>query len=183
MATPDVPGSNPANRDELKMGCWAECTEQGDESMIFVLSTENDSVYYTMYDLSASPIQCYNDAMAKGEFEQYFSYDQTKAKSKGKAKSAAGTIKWTWHDKTPFPIARVIKKGARPGVAYASAHDQLSAAEMVRQDLNKRGKKVFQRDVDQDELERSADREITARDVGNWIANKFASLLGGLDKP
>ena len=53
MSTTDVPGANPANRDELGVGSWAE---HADGSLIFVESTEGDRVVYSMFDVSAEPV-------------------------------------------------------------------------------------------------------------------------------
>ena len=120
MSTDAVPGSNPANNDTLKMGCWAE---HKDGSLIFVKSTEVDRVIYEMFDTSRDPITVYTDAMPITDFNKQFSYP-----------TKNGDI-WTWHDKTPFDWNRVIKAGARDGVNYACAADQLAAAARVAQSL------------------------------------------------
>lgn len=113
MSTNDVPGANSSNNDTLAMGCWAE---KDDDSFVFVLSTENKEVIFTIFDLSVSPPVQGNDKMPEKEFKEFFSYD-------------GSNVKWTWHDKTPFPWDRIIQKGARDGqMPAASAHDQLSAA-------------------------------------------------------
>lgn len=125
MATHDVPGANPANKDQLAMGCWAE---HQDGSLIFVLSVEGGRVVYQMYDLLRGQIVEYKDAMPETDFKKTFSFD-------GSSKS----LKWTWHDKTPFDWNRVIKAGARDGLHYASAVDQLSAAQRVAESLKLRG--------------------------------------------
>lgn len=125
MSTQDVPGANPCNNDALKMGCWAEHT---DGSLIFVKSTEGDRVIYEMYDLTQTPITQYTDAMALDAFNKKFSYP-----NKDK-------ISWTWHDKTPFDWNRVIKAGAKDGVHYACAADQLAAATRVAQSLGLQSK-------------------------------------------
>jgi hypothetical protein len=120
MSTNDVPGSNPKNRDELGCGCWAE---HEDGSHVFVLGSENDEVVYSMFDISKDPVQEFRDKLPKKEFEKHFSWD-------GK------NIKWTWHDKTPFPWDKIIKAGATDGVlAAASAYDQIKAARSVAQIL------------------------------------------------
>jgi hypothetical protein len=129
MSTNDVPGANPVNQDELRMGCWAE---HDDGSLIFVKSVENERVIFEMYDTSASPIVQYTDAMLEPAFKKQFSFDAKNKKS----------IKWIWHDKTGFPWDRVIKAGARDGLGYASAEDQLSAAGRVAVSLALRGKNV-----------------------------------------
>ncbi len=128
MATHDVPGAVGVHNDELGMGCWAE---HEDGSLIFVQSTEGGRVVYQMFDLSVDPITEYRDAMPEKGFKEFFSWNPKKKDS----------IKWKWHDKTPFPWERVIKAGARDGHHFASAHDQLSAAAKVANSIDKkRGK-------------------------------------------
>ena len=122
MSTNDVPGHNAVNRDELAMGAWGE---HNDGSLIFVQSTEGGRVVYMMFDTSSDPIVEYRDAMPEKGFKETFSWNPKKKDS----------IKWTWHDKTPFPWDRVIKKGARDGVHYASTDDQLSAASKLAKSL------------------------------------------------
>lgn len=122
MSTQDVPGSNPSNCDALKMGCWAE---HKDGSLIFIKSVENGTVIYEMFDLSQKDVTQYTDAMPLEGFNKQFSYSPTKNP----------TDLWTWHDKTPMPWSRVIKAGARDGVQYACAADQLAAAARVAQSL------------------------------------------------
>lgn len=129
MSTNDVPGANPVNADVLAMGCWAE---HEDGSLIFVQSVEGGRAIYSMFDLSKDPILEYRDAMSVMSFEKTFSW---KPKDKN-------SIKWTWHDKTPFPWDRVIKAGATDGQKYASASDLLTAAERVANDLQLRAEAV-----------------------------------------
>lgn len=97
MSTNDVPGANPANNDELRMGCWAEYE---DESLIFVYSTEMGRVVYTIFYVSESPVVEYRDAMPEAQFKDQFSWDPDD-----------DSVKWTWHDKMPFPWDRVIRAG------------------------------------------------------------------------
>jgi hypothetical protein len=52
-----------------------------------------------------------------------------------KSGEAVTADRWTWHDKTPFDWDRVIKAGARPGLKYPSAADQLTAARRVAEAL------------------------------------------------
>jgi hypothetical protein len=127
MSTHDVPGANSLNNDELSMGCWAE---HEDGSLIFVQSTENGRVVYMMFDTAANPIIEYRDAMPENGFKETFSWNPKKGDS----------IRWTWHDKTPFPWERVIKDGARDGLHYASVTDQLSAAAKVARSLRIKSK-------------------------------------------
>lgn len=120
MSTQDVPGANPANGDELTMGCWAE---HEDGSLIFVESTEADRVVYSIFDLSVDPPLEYRDAMPRHGFERAFSYP-----------TETGD-KWTWHDKTPFPWERIMDD-FQPGSRPASAVAQLSAAARVAKHLD-----------------------------------------------
>ena len=52
------------------------------------------------------------------------------------------SIKWTWHDKTPFPWDRVIDAGARAGTRHAHADDLLNAAEKVAKSRKLRKNKL-----------------------------------------
>lgn len=122
MSTNDVPGAVSYNQDALAMGCWAE---HDDGSLIFVQSTENGRVIYTIFDVSTDPITEYRDAMPETGFKKQFSWDPHNKIS----------VRWTWHDKTPFPWDRVIKHGASAGQRFASAHDQLNAAQRTAQSL------------------------------------------------
>lgn len=118
MSTNDVPGAVAENRDALAMGCWAE---HDDGSLIFVESTEGDRAIYSIFDTSTEPITEYRDSMGLADFQKRFSWDSRESDS----------IRWTWHDKTPFPWNRVIKGGAKDGLRYASAGEQLTAAARV----------------------------------------------------
>lgn len=127
MSTNDVPGAVAANNDTLGMGCWAE---NDDGSLVLVESTEANRVIFSVFDMSRDPIMEYRSAMPDGDFKRYFSWTVPGAKKKAK---------WTWHDKTAFPWDRIIKEGAKPGVKYASAGDQLNAAQRVAEDLKMKG--------------------------------------------
>lgn len=133
MSTNDVPGHKAENRDQLAMGCWAE---HEDGSLIFVESTEGGRVIYSIFDVARKPITEYRDAMAEGGFKKIFSW-------KGK-----DDIRWTWHDKTPFPWDRIIREGARDGARFADVEEQLSAAERVRRSREiQRGQPVDPDDI------------------------------------
>lgn len=133
MSTNDVPGFNASNGDTLKMGCWAESTRANDESLIFVQSVENGRVIFSIFDLTKKPVLEYRDAMPEPDFKSFFSWQAGVTKPGGE---------WTWHDKTRFPWEKVIKGGAQDGLKYASAEDQISAAEEVKQHLKMRAEKV-----------------------------------------
>lgn len=117
MSTNDVPGHKPENRDKLAMGAWAE---HDDGSLIFVESVEGGVAIYSIFDMGKEPIVEYRDSMAEGAFKSNYSW------------AIGKSDKWTWHDKTPFPWDRIIKKGAKDGVRHASAEDLITAAERVR---------------------------------------------------
>jgi len=157
MAEHDVPGANPANGDALKMGCWAE---HEDGSLIFVEGTEN-MIVFSIFDMSKTdPIE-YRHAMAEVSFKTTFSW---KPKSKGE--------KWLWHDKTPFPWDKVIKKGFTDGVRLASASAVLSAAERVAESLKLRGAKFDSENI----AHRTTDTR-EGKDVVAIIVDKFARAL------
>lgn len=145
MSTNDVPGFNPKNRDELACGCWAE---HEDGSLIFVESTEDDRVIYSVFDMEKDPVTEYRDSMKIGAFKKNFSWDSKKKDSE----------RWTWHDKTPFPWDRIIKKGSKDGVRHAHVEDQLNAAERVRKSRESKGKAMVVREVDDREVESRVDR-------------------------
>lgn len=128
MSTNDVPGANPANADELKMGCWAE---HRDGSLILVESTEASRIIYSIFDMAAAPARVieYRDAMPETSFKSTFSWDSTGKKSMNE--------KWTWHDKTPFPWDRIIKGGAKDGARAASAQHVLNAAQEIMESRNR----------------------------------------------
>lgn len=139
MSTNDVPGYNPKNADKLAMGCWGESP---DGSLIFVEGVENGRVIYSMFDAAFDPVVEYRDAMPEAEFKTVFSWKANRTAVKGKpSDKVPATIQWTWHDKTEFPWDRVIKKGAKDGARFASAHDQLSDAQRVADSLKLRGQK------------------------------------------
>jgi len=129
MSTEDVPGANPANKDVLAAGCWAE---HEDGSLLYVKGTENDQVVYELYDLDQDPPVSYQDAMREEAFKKAFSYPPV-----GRSKE-----KWTWHDKTPFPWHRVMRTFDKPRPDYADVHDRLSAAERTARSLRLRAQKL-----------------------------------------
>ena len=116
MSTTDVPGANPANGDTLKEKCWAESK---DGSLLFVESTENGRVIYSVFDMSKDRVIEYRDAMDEETFKKRFTA------------ATGSSVVWTWHDKKSFPWNRVIKNGAEDGARHASADDLLAEAEEV----------------------------------------------------
>ncbi|MBD3405059.1 MAG: hypothetical protein GF411_02850 [Candidatus Lokiarchaeota archaeon] len=129
MSTNDVPGHKACNYDELCMGCWAE---HEDGSLIFVQSTESGQVVYSVFDMSKKPPMEYRDRMRESGFKKHFSWDPDDKVS----------LKWTWHDKTPFPWNKVIESGLPDGVRHACAQHLLTAAEQVAQSRDMIGEPV-----------------------------------------
>jgi len=159
MATQDVPGASPANRDELHAGCWAE---HADGSLIFVKGAEGGKVVYEIYDLAYDPPVSYTDAMEEGGFKKQFSYPPV-----GVSKD-----RWTWHDKTAFPWDRVMKRALRPRPETAFAEDQMTAAERVAQSL-----KLRAREVHEDAIRHNSDD--FAR-KGLAVLDRIAGALDGI---
>jgi hypothetical protein len=52
--------------------------------------------------------------------------------------------KWTWHDKTPFPWDRIIKRGFPDGGRMPGAEHILTAAERVAESLRLKGAGIAQ---------------------------------------
>ena len=111
MSTSDVPGANPQNGDDLKIGCWAK---HDDGSLMFIQSTEGGRVVYSMFDMTTQPVTEYRDSMSEKGFMDAFT------------KSG-----WTWHDKTPFDWDAVINAGAKQGEVPAHADHVISEAEKI----------------------------------------------------
>ncbi|MBT8196347.1 MAG: hypothetical protein KJO64_07955 [Bacteroidia bacterium] len=162
MSTNDVPGAVSAHKDVLAMGCWAE---HDDGSLIFVMSAEGGKIIYSVFDTAADPIIEYRDSMPEKGFKSTFSWKPTDPKS----------VKWTWHDKTPFPWDRIIKQGATDGTKYASAHDQLNAAQQVAKSLHLKAETAQREDFEhlQDQV-----RGVPATTIKNRIQNAISALRG-----
>jgi hypothetical protein len=136
VATTDVPGVNPGNGDVLKQGCWAESP---DGSLLFVTSTENGRVIYSIFDMSKPRVVEYRDAMDEVAFKRRFT-------------AATGSkVIWTWHDKAPFPWDSVIKRGAEDGARLASAEDILDHADDVADSRRRLYRKSDAEQVAEDE--------------------------------
>jgi len=160
MSTNDVPGANAIHNDVLTMGCWAEHT---DSSLIFVDSTEGGRVIYSIFDVATDPITEFRDAMPEQGFKAHFSWK----------KGIKDSVKWTWHDKTPFPWDRIIKQGAKDGIRYASAHDQLNAAQKVAKSLELYGQN-FNYDI-HDHVQ-DIERNIPSKSIITRIQNAISAL-------
>jgi hypothetical protein len=143
MSTSDVPGANPANKDVLAMGAWAE---HEDGSLILVESVEAGRVVYSIFDVGApnGPVE-YRDAMPEAGFKARFSWKPGQPQGE----------KWTWHDKTPFPWDRVMRDFPS-GARRPSADEEMSAAERVAQSLNLRAEGVRERQQERPTLQRAA---------------------------
>lgn len=163
MSTHDVPGANPANSDELRMGCWAE---HDDGSLIFVESTESNRAIYSVFDVSKTPPVEYRDAMPIDSFKKTFTWERGKTDKKTNEK-------WLWHDKTPFPWDRVIKQGATDGQRMASAHDVLTAAERVADSLRMKVRGEVQRD----DVAHMTPVEHPGADIASVIGGKISRAI------
>lgn len=159
MSTLDVPGANPAHKDVLAAGCWAE---HKDGSLIFVKGNEGGQVVYEIYDIAQDPPVYYQDAMAEKAFKDAFSHPPV----------GNSTEDWTWHDKTAFPWDRVMKDFDKPAPMAARAVDMLSAAARVAESLKLRARRL-----DQEKIEPR--REQTVR-RGRAIADRIAAALDAL---
>lgn len=133
MSTNDVPGANPVNGDSLHVGCWAE---HADGSLIFVEGAEGNSVVFSMFKMK-EPLLEYRDRMPDVNFKDLFTWKPGASGTKG--------VKWTWHDKTPFPWDRIIQKGVTDGPRLPSAHAQMTVAEQIAADLRLQGAELDRR--------------------------------------
>jgi len=134
MSTNDVPGAKVENNDVLAMGCWAEYE---DGSLILVESVEAGNVVYSLFDMNPEPPVEYRDSMLETDFKRQFSWNP-------RIKTSPSNIKWTWHDKTPFPWDEVMKNFPS-GQKHPSAESQMSAARRVAESLHLRADKVRER--------------------------------------
>lgn len=174
MSTNDVPGHNSANRDELRAGCWAE---HQDGSLIYIYAVEADMVSYRIFDMTKSPPLEYLDRMAVKEFGELFSCDpkdveRVVAVARGKGKARVTKQLYTWHDKTPFPVERILDEGIDPGPKVSPApHVMRSAAHKVAEALRLRAK-----DVDPGDYEHRADKNV-AMTIGQKIGRAIDALI------
>lgn len=147
MSTHDVPGARPENRDVLAMGCWAE---HDDGSLIFVEAVEAGRVVYSIFDVQSDPPVEYRDAMPESVFQDRFSWRPESDDADDDL-----DIRWTWHDKTPFPWERVMADFPA-GQRHPSAAAELTAAARVARSLNLRAEQVQARHRDRPTLQRAA---------------------------
>ncbi len=175
MSTNDVPGYNSSNRDELRAGCWAE---HQDGSLIYVYAVEADMVSYRIFDMTKSPPIEYLDRMPVKEFGELFScnpqdINKVIAVPRGKDKKRVTKQVYTWHDKTPFPVERILDAGIDPGPKVTPAPAVMeSAARKVAKALQLRAK-----EVDPDDYDHQHDRTV-ALTIGQKIGRAIDQLLG-----
>lgn len=144
MSTNDVPGANPANRDVLAMGCWAE---HEDGSLVLVEAVEAGTVVYSIFDVANTPTE-YRDAMPEQTFKDRFSW-------RPDDDDDATNIKWVWHDKTAFPWSRVMANFP-PGPRQPSAEAHMTAAQRIAESLGLRAGRVRERQQVQPTMQRAA---------------------------
>ncbi len=135
MSTNDVPGAVATNNDVLAMGCWAE---HDDGSLILVEAVEGGRVIYSVFDVAPDPPIEYRTAMPEDVFKDRFSWTP---EAHDDDDDDLADIRWTWHDKTPFPWERVMDR-FNEGQRYVSAEHQITAAERVARSLDVRGARV-----------------------------------------
>ena len=135
MSTNDVPGAVKRNHDDLHQECWAEAD---DGSLLRIEGITRGKVYFTLYD-PKDPGFKYVTGMVEDEFKRHFSFDPKKTGSLA--------IKWTWHDKTPWPFERVIDMGIKEGHQRVFAADVITNGKQVADHL--KAKKI---PVDQDAM-------------------------------
>lgn len=157
MSTNDVPGAKAENHDVLAMGCWAE---HEDGSLIFVESLEAGRVIYSVFDIGTVPPVEYRDAMAELIFKTRYSWPPTPGDD---------DIRWTWHDKTPFPWTRVMEDFPA-GQRAVSAIQTMSAAQRVAESLHLRAESVRVREETKPTIQRAA------RQIMNGLADAVRSL-------
>ena len=135
MSTPDVPGANPANRDELHVGCWAE---HEDGSLIYVKGLEDAGQgRRVIYELFSPDGEHWTHFLEETKFKREFSWQPT-----GRSK-----IKWTWHDKSGFDWSRVYDYLGTP-VPVKSAVATMSAASKVAKHLGLRAQELKREDIE-----------------------------------
>lgn len=171
MATNDVPGANPANKDKLARGAWAE---HEDGSMIYVVDIdENGRVIFNIYDMSKEdgPV-FYPNALSTKDFEETFSFNPKKKKDKKVA-----DIKWTWHDKTPMDWNRVMKVFDNPTPQHTTVAATLSAAARIAQSLQS---KVIQHLSKDDVISHSGKEARPAGNTGKKIRDRLRNAMKAL---
>jgi len=159
MSTPDVPGANDLNHDELSKGCWAE---HSDGSLILVegFKRDQDKVVYSVFDVSVEPSIEYRDSMPEQGFKSLY--------------SRAG---WTWHDKTEFPWDRVMSE-FKYGVRLPSAGDYATEAERIAKRRGMHRSELYSDDSRIDEPFR-VDEDAIVRSVASRIIDRIQKALGG----
>ena len=170
MATNSVPGADPKNNDKLNIGCWAE---HEDGSMIFVKGVnENDIVVFEIYDFADEKMPVfYQQALALKDFEKTFSYDPKKIDKIN--------MKWTWHDKTPFPWEKIMQIIQKPVPVPANVEDTISAAKRIAESLKARVAMVLTEDHILEKQGLSARKGgRTSRTIIDRLKGAMAELIG-----
>jgi hypothetical protein len=165
MSTNDVPGAKPENADTLHGGCWAE---HSDGSMMVVYAVEGGRVIFSIFNLAASPPLDYRTAMNEEAFKLQFSWRPSDKKS----------VKWTWHDKSPFPWSRVVQADMRP---MPSTSDQVTAALSAVESLALVGITPEGKPIDPKALEHL--RSVLSRPSAKAIADKIQAAIASCDAP
>lgn len=167
MATNDVPGANPINRDNLHTGCWAE-SASGDGSFIQVQGVEDGKIIYEIFDTTKSPIQAFRDAMPENQFKKTFSWDDKNTSS----------IKWTWHDKSEFPWHVLLKKGLQSGNRTAFGRDVITQASDIADTLQNIAADPLDDGAINAAQRVARDLGLRARDLDPDTAGKWAKAFG-----
>lgn len=121
MSTYQVPGHVVANADTLRVGCWAE---HADGSLMAVMKMDADRVRYLVRSPNG---ENYEGELPTLAFQRLFS-------------DGSGAFRWLWHDKTPFPAAKVE--------APAIKTDFVSAAEKLAQDFSLRARGLSRQEAE-----------------------------------
>jgi hypothetical protein len=156
VSTDDVPGHKPENNDKLALGCWAE---HQDGSLVHVDSVEGDRVVYSIFDVSKVPPVQWRGAMPEKGFKNQFSWPNS------------SKIRWTWHDKTPFPWDRVMSTFDEGQVQDANIIT--TAARRVAERLGLGGAKP----VDKSEAENFRETVVEAR----TMIDRLQTIISKLD--
>ena len=102
----------------------------------YEITVEGGNVVYSIFDMAQDTPVEYRDSMNESGFKDQFSWKPNDKDS----------IKWTWHDKTPFPWERIM--GDFPsGAKFPSVRAALNAAQRVAESLHLRAGKIRDRDV------------------------------------
>ncbi len=161
MATPDVPGANPANGDTLHDNCWAESAEDT-KSLILVHQVEGNRVIFSIFDPSHDPCLEYRHAMTEADFKKQFSWAPGKQ---------AG--KWIWHDKSKFPWDRAIRFGLKEGVKVSTLDETLTHAQRLAEHFGLVAKEIDAKAMSEQSLSGAS----AAAGIGERIDKAIAAAM------